>query len=210
MRSPLGKLALVCGAAAAAFALATAPAMALVPTHWVVGPNSPENFTAKSTNVVLSINGIDMTCTYSDAAGSLASATGNPAAVGTINPVHFGKTGEPCTSFLGTVNTVANTPWTLNVTNYTASTGVSQGYISGVNARVSVATCAFTVTGTAHGTYTNSTGDLKVAATPTELTVSAPTAGCAGVVSTGDHPSFNGDYYAVVTGTTTHPTIVGS
>ncbi|MFE9401290.1 hypothetical protein ACFYNY_05895 [Streptomyces sp. NPDC006530] len=210
MRSTLGKLALICGAATAAFTLATAPALAAAPTHWVVGPNSPENFSAKSSNVVLSINGIDMTCTYSDAGGSLHSATGNPAAVGTINPVHFGRTGEPCTSFLGAVDTVANTPWTLNVTGYNTATGVSQGYISGVNARVTVSTCAFTVTGTAHGTYTNSTGDLAVAANPTELTVSAPTAGCAGVVSAGDHPSFNGDYYAVVSGTSTHPTIVGS
>ncbi|MEU3369020.1 hypothetical protein ACFYM2_05785 [Streptomyces sp. NPDC006711] len=210
MRSTLGKIALVCGAASAAFALATAPALAASPTHWVIGPNSPESFTATSSDVVLSINGIDMTCTYADAGGSLRSATGNPAAVGSINPAHFGSSSEPCTSFLGTVDTVANTPWTLNVTDYNAGTGVSQGYISGVNARVSVATCAFTVTGTAHGTYTNSTGDLAVAANPTELTVSAPTAGCAGVVSAGDHPSFNGDYYAVVSGTRTHPTIVGS
>ncbi|MFG2717776.1 hypothetical protein ACGFW5_05640 [Streptomyces sp. NPDC048416] len=210
MRNALGKLALVCGAATAAFALATAPALAASPTAWVVGPNSPESFTAVSSDVVLSINGIDMTCTYADAGGALHSATGNPAAVGSIDPAHFGRSGEPCTSFLGAVDTVANTPWTLNVTDFDAGTGVSQGYISGVNARVSVATCAFTVTGTAHGTYTNSTGDLAVAADPTELTVSAPTAGCAGVVSAGDHPSFNGDYYAVVSGTSTHPTIVGS
>lgn len=142
--------------------------------------------------------------------GTLQSATGNPAAVGSIDPVHFGRSGEPCTSFLGAVDTVANTPWTLNVTDYDAGSGVSQGYISGVNARVTVATCAFSVTGTAHGTYTNSTGDLAIAANPTELTVSDPTAGCSGVVAAGDHPSFNGDYFAVVGGTSTHPTIVGS
>ena len=210
MRSTFGKVALVCGAATAAFALATAPAMAASPTNWVIGPNSPESFTATSSNVVLSINGIDMTCTYSDAGGTFQSATGNPAAVGSIDPVHFGRSGEPCTSFLGAVDTVANTPWTLNVTDYDAGSGVSQGYISGVNARVTVATCAFTVTGTAHGTYTNSTGDLAIAANPTELTVSDADGGLSGVVSAGDHPSFNGDYYAVVSGTSTHPTIVGS
>ncbi|MFI6689005.1 hypothetical protein [Streptomyces sp. NPDC050485] len=210
MRNALGKLALVCGAATAAFALATAPAMAASPTNWVVGPNSPESFTATSTNVVLSINGIDMTCTYADAGGTLQSATGNPAAVGSIDPAHFGRTGESCTSFLGAVDTVANTPWTLNATDYDAGSGVTQSYISGINARVSVATCAFTVTGTAHGTYTNSTGDLAISATPTELTVSDPTAGCSGVVSAGDHPSFNGDYFAVVSGTSTAPTITGS
>ncbi|CAM5417093.1 hypothetical protein STANM309S_02600 [Streptomyces tanashiensis] len=98
MNKPIRKLAVVAGAASAAFALAAAPASAVPSTVWTVNP-TPASFTAaNSGNVVLSVNGIAMTCTKSTASGTMASATGNPATVASISAIAFGAAGAPCTS----------------------------------------------------------------------------------------------------------------
>ncbi|MER7201128.1 hypothetical protein CG723_04840 [Streptomyces sp. CB01635] len=214
MKSPLKKTALVVAAAGAALGLAAAPSSA-ASTNWAVGPNSPETVTATSSNVLLGVNGIDMTCTYADATAALQSATGNPAQVGTIAPANFGRSGEPCTSILGNVTTTTTTPWRLWVEgDYDAATGTSPGFIDNIKATVTVATCSFDVTGTAHGSYKNggtgTAGKLTVATNATELTTSNVSAGCAGIISNGDHPSFNGVYDVVVSGTSNGATIVGS
>jgi hypothetical protein len=214
VKAHLRKSALVLAAAGAALGLAAAPSSA-ASTNWVVGPNSPEDVTATTTSVVLGVNGIDMTCTYADAGAHLQSATGNPAQVGTIAPVNFGRSGEPCTSILGNVSTSTTTPWRLWVEgDYDSANGVSQGYIDQIQANVSVAGCAFDVTGTAHGNFKNggpgTPGKLTVATTATELTVANASVGCAGLVSNGDHPSFNAVYDVVVNGTSDGPTIQGS
>ncbi|MFF4170612.1 hypothetical protein [Streptomyces sp. NPDC001744] len=202
-------LAVVAGAASAAFALAVSPASAVASTVWTVTP-SPANITAvNSGNIVLSVNGLAMTCTQSTAAATLQSATGNPATVGTINSIAFGAAGAPCTSLLGNVTTVATTPWTIVAQDYTASTGVTKGYVGNVDAKVTVGACNFRVTGKASGTYTNSTGKLAIASTAGELTVVSAT-NCGTAIPVGAKPTFKGDYLAKVSGTSTIPKIVGS
>ncbi|MER8036317.1 hypothetical protein [Streptomyces hydrogenans] len=209
MKKPIRNLAVVAGAASAAFALAVSPASAVASTVWTVTP-SPANFTAlNSGNIVLSVNGIAMTCTKSNAGGTMQSATGNPATVGSISTMVFGAPGVPCTSVLGTVVATPTLPWAVKVFDYTAATGVSKGYIDNVDATVTAGACNFRVTGKASGTYTNSTGKLAVSSTAGELTVVSAT-NCGGAVPVGAKPTFKGDYLVKVGGTTTIPKIVGS
>ncbi|RSS36512.1 hypothetical protein [Streptomyces sp. WAC08241] len=193
MKKPIRKLAVVAGGASAAFALAVSPASAVPSTVWTVTP-SPASITAvNSGNIVLSVNGIAMTCTKSNGAGTGQSTTGNPATVGTINSIAFGATGAPCTSLLGNVTTVATTPWTIVAQDYTAATGVTKGYIGNVDAKVTVGACVFRVTGKASGTYTNSTGALAVNSLAGELTVVSAT-NCGSAVPVGAKPTFKGTY----------------
>ncbi|MFF0429018.1 hypothetical protein ACFYUJ_32075 [Streptomyces sp. NPDC004520] len=207
MKKSLRNLAVVAGGASAAFALAVSPASAVASTVWTVSP-SPASITAvNSGNVVLSVNGIAMTCTKSNGAGVGQSATGNPATIGNINSMAFGATGAPCTSVLGNVNATAVTPWTIVAQDYTAATGVTKGYVGNVKANVSVGACNFTVTGQASGTYTNSTGALAVNSVAGELTV-VSSSGCGAAVPVGAKPTFKGTYLFKVG--TTIPTIVGS
>ncbi len=212
MRNALRKAAVTAAGASAAIALATAPALA-APTTWTVGPNSPETFSALSTNTVLDLNGIPLTCPTATAGGNLFSATGNPAHVGDIASAGFGSEADPCTSPVGPVEPVADTDpaWQLQAAEYDAATGTTTGYLSGINASLSVLTCTFDVTGEVNATYTNSTGVLSVSNTDRQLTVVNASAGCAGIAADGDHPTFNGDYTVVTpAGGTAHPTLVGT
>ncbi|MFE5832032.1 hypothetical protein ACFQ8W_17495 [Streptomyces sp. NPDC056508] len=193
MKKPIRKLAVVAGGASAALALTVSPATAVPSTVWTVTP-SPASITAvNSGNIVLSVNGIAMTCTKSNGAGTGQSTTGNPATVGNITSIAFGATGAPCTSLLGNVTTVATTPWTIVAQDYTAGTGVTKGHVGNVDAKVTVGACVFRVTGKASGTYTNSTGALAVNSLAGELTVVSAT-NCGSAVPVGAKPTFKGTY----------------
>ncbi|MFJ7129135.1 hypothetical protein [Streptomyces sp. NPDC098101] len=207
MKKSIRNLAVAAGGASAALALTVSPASAVPSTVWTVTP-SPASITAvNSGNIVLSVNGIAMTCTKSNGAGTGQSTTGNPATVGTINSIAFGATGAPCTSLLGNVTTVATTPWTIVAQDYTAGTGVTKGHVGNVDAKVTVGACVFRVTGKASGTYTNSTGALAVNSLAGELTVVSAT-NCGSAVPVGAKPTFKGTY--LFKAGSVIPTIVGS
>ncbi|MET7509413.1 hypothetical protein [Streptomyces albidoflavus] len=209
MQKSLRKIALVAGAATAAIGLTAGTASAVPSTVWTVTP-SPANFTAtNSGNIVLSVNGVPMTCTTSGASGTMQSATGNPATVANINAINFGASGSPCTSVLGNVVTVAVVPWTVVAVDYNAATGVTTGHVGNVDANVTVGACKFRVTGKASGTYTNSTGALAVNSVSGDLTVVSAT-NCGAAVPVGAKPTFKGTYLVKQTGTSVIPTIVGS
>ncbi|MGW9378710.1 hypothetical protein ACWHAO_11840 [Streptomyces albidoflavus] len=209
MQKSLRKTALVAGAATAAIGLAAGSASAVPSTVWTVTP-SPANFTAtNSGNIVLTVNGIPMTCTTSGASGTMQSATGNPATVANINAINFGASGSPCTSVLGNVTTVATVPWTVMAADYNSTTGVTTGYVGNVDATVKVGACTFRVTGKASGTYTNSTGALAVNSAANDLTVVSATS-CGAAVPVGAKPTFKGTYLVKQTGTNVIPKIVGS
>ncbi|QKW00334.1 hypothetical protein [Streptomyces sp. NA02536] len=206
MKKNTRRFAVVAGAAAAAFGLAVAPASAVPSTVWTVTPSGAYTAT-NSGNIVLTAT-IPMTCTTSGASGSMASTTGNPATVATINAINFGTAASPCTSVLGNVTTVAVTPWTVVAQDYTAATGVTKGHIGNVKANVTAGACKFTVTGKASATYTNSTGVLAVSSVSGELVVSSPV-NCGTVVTTATKPIFKGNY-AIKASNGSIPTIVGS
>ncbi|MEV5886435.1 hypothetical protein AB0L74_27640 [Streptomyces sp. NPDC052020] len=208
MKTTLTRFAVVAGAGTAAFAMAVAPASAVPSTVWTVTP-SPTGFSAvNSGNIVLTAN-IPMTCTTSSASGTMASATGNPAAVASITAINFGTSSSPCTSVLGNVTTVPTTPWAVVAQDYNASTGVTTGYVNNVKAKVTAGACVFNVQGKATATYTNATGILAVASVSGELVVTSAS-GCGTVVTTATKPTFKGNYAVKVSGTTTIPKIVGS
>ncbi|MEU6932474.1 hypothetical protein [Streptomyces sp. NPDC046385] len=207
MKKSIRNLAVVAGGASAALALAISPASAVPSTVWTVSPSPASITAANSGNVVLTVNGIAMTCTKSNGAGSGASTTGNPATVGTITSMAFGATGAPCTSVLGPVTAVPVTPWTIVAQDYTAATGVTKGYVGNVDANVSVGACNFRVTGKATSTYTNSTGALAVNSLAGDLTV-VSSSGCGSAVPVGAKPTFKGTYLFKTSAGI--PTIVGS
>ncbi|MQS38744.1 hypothetical protein [Streptomyces katsurahamanus] len=213
MRNPLAKAALTATAAAAALALAGAPALA-APTVWTVGPNSPQTFSALSTNTVLNLNGIPLTCPTATAGGTMFSATGNPGHIANISSAAFGSSANPCTSPVGPVQPIADTtpPWQLKGTAYNATTGTTTGFISGINASLTVLTCTFDVIGEVNATYRNSTGVLTVSNNATrQLTVANASAGCAGIAANGDHPTFNASYrVSTPAGGSGRPTVVGT
>ncbi|RPK84464.1 hypothetical protein EES45_04235 [Streptomyces sp. ADI97-07] len=209
VRNSLRKLAVAAGAATAAVALAAPAATAGVAApQWVVGPNSPETFSASATGVVLNLNGIPMTCSSSAAQGSLASAAGSTnVTVGTIAPLTF----SGCTSPFGAVSPVTDTTpaWQLKANTQVAGSGVTNGAITGVDATLTVLTCTFRVTGSVVATYTNSTGKLAVSNNATyKLTVVSVSPGCAGIAAIGNNPTFTASYGAVTPiGGTVKPSI---
>ncbi|MFG3245517.1 hypothetical protein [Streptomyces sp. NPDC048187] len=208
MKKSMRRSALVVCAAASALGLAAVPSSAVPSTVWTVNP-SPASFQATNVgNIVLTAT-IPMTCTVSNAAGTMASATGNPGDVADITTMNFGASGSPCTSVLGNVTTTSVTPWDVIAQDYTASTGVTKGYVGNVKANVTAGACKFTVTGKASGTYTNSTGILAINSTAGELVVTNPV-NCGSIVTTATKPTFKGNYAVKKAGTSVIPTIVGS
>ncbi|MFE9177733.1 hypothetical protein ACFYN5_15925 [Streptomyces sp. NPDC007126] len=208
MKKSIRRSALVVCAAASALGLAAAPSSAAPSTVWTVTP-SPANFQATNVgNIVLTAT-IPMTCTVSNAAGTMASTTGNPGDVADITTMNFGASGSPCTSVLGNVTTTSVTPWDVVAVDYDAATGVTKGYVGNVKANVTAGACKFTVTGKASGTYTNSTGVLAISSTAGELVVSNPV-NCGAIVTTATKPTFKGNYAVKVAGSSVIPTIVGS
>ncbi|MFJ6072584.1 hypothetical protein ACIQFU_17315 [Streptomyces sp. NPDC093065] len=208
MKKNLRRSALVVCAAASALGLAAGPSSAAPSTVWTVSP-SPASFTAVNVgNIVLTAT-IPMTCTVSNAAGTMASTTGNPGDVADINTMNFGASGSPCTSVLGNVTTTSVVPWDVVAVDYNAATGVTTGYVGNVEANVTAGACKFTVTGKASGTYTNSTGVLAINSTAGELTVSNPV-NCGAIVTTATKPTFKGNYAVTEASTGAIPTIVGS
>jgi len=185
------RVAFLGAAVAAAFAAGIAPALAATPTTWTVSPGG--SYTATSTNVAVDDNGLTGTCD-GKAAGTLASTTGNPGNVGTINnPSGSSTIFTNCTGVLGPMTITTTTPWKLEATGY--SSGTTTGYVDGVNAAVSIPNfaCTFTVTGTANAKYVNSSGTLSLTGTGT-LKVSGASSGCTGLISNGDNPSITGDF----------------
>ncbi|MGW4020425.1 hypothetical protein [Streptomyces sp. NPDC005009] len=208
MKKNTRRSAIVVCAAASALGLAAGPSSAVPSTVWTVTP-SPASFQAVNVgNIVLTAT-IPMTCTTSNAAGVMNSATGNPGDVADINTMNFGAAGSPCTSVLGNVTTTSITPWDVVAEDYNAATGVTTGYVGDITANVTAGACKFTVTGEASATYTNSTGVLAVNSVAGELKVSNPV-NCGAIVTVNTKPTFKGNYAVKVAGTNVIPTIVGS
>ncbi|MFD8206677.1 hypothetical protein ACFV2S_09775 [Streptomyces sp. NPDC059695] len=209
MKKPTAKLATAAGAAAASAVLAAVPATASPSTVWTVS-GSPAAVSATGTgHVTLVLNGFIMTCSKSTASGTLRSATGNPAAVGSLTSVVFGAPGTPCTSVLGSPSMPASAPWSVVAHDYGASTSTTTGHLGGVDFRTTLGACVFRVRGDASVTYANATGKLAVASTDGELTV-VESVNCGDLAPLGARPTLRGDYLVRAAGTGSVPTVVGS
>lgn len=197
--------------AAAMIGLATAPALASAPaaakaTKLTAKVSGGGSYTAKAAKTTLSDHGINVTCNAkgktpgSSASGVIPNGTksGNsPLQVGTATKLAFNN----CTGPLGHVKTkIMALPYKVSVDSKTNSKGQTDGLISGVKVHVTMTGCAFNVTGSAPGFYTNGKHTLTMSpklpiktSTKAKLTVSGVQQ-CAGVVKNGDHPTFSATF----------------
>ena len=198
MRKRIGKILMMGTAAALVIGFSASSALAATLTVKVTNGGT---YTASATSTVLTDNGVSVTCTGSTASGSIPTKTYTSATV----PVKVGTTAKlaftGCTGPLGAVTvTVNRLPYSVNVDSKTNTKGQTDGFIGGVNTKVSMTGCSFNVTGSAPGFYTNSTHKLTLTpALPTkplktaQLTISGVN-GCAGLVNNGDHPTYKSTY----------------
>jgi hypothetical protein len=201
------KTALVGIAASGAAVALAATAFAAVPTYKITAGTKTTGtiaYTGKATgtsaNPAIHFNdktrNVETTCVSATASGSMnlgAHVSGTAAG-------NIGKTTwTTCKGPLGTTITTKQVgTWTLNGVARPSSTGVTKVFIGNVKANVSISLpgCTFTVTGSADGTYTNSTGALKLAPRAgSGHTLKASHVGsCAGQVQNGDVLVFMGTY----------------
>jgi hypothetical protein len=203
-KGALRTLALLTGTTATVVGLGAASALAATPlTVKVSGGGS---YVAKAAKTVLTDGHVSVTCSAkgstagSQASGTIASGThkgASPVDIGPASKLAFNN----CTGPLGKVSTkIESLPYKVNVDSTTNSKGNTDGLISGVKVAVKMIGCAFTVTGSAPGYYSNSKHTLNMtpklptkAGTSAKLTVSGVN-GCAGLVKNGDHPTYVSTY----------------
>jgi hypothetical protein len=196
MRKPLVRTIVAVAAAVAATALGSGVASATVitPGTWTVSPSGAIAAAAGTTTLVAP--NATLTCSSSTVSGTaVASATGSPATLASLPAgASTGVKFNGCTGPFGFTFTVTqNGTWLLRGSTYDNVSGVTTGSITSVNARLSGPFCTATVTGTVNATYTNSTKVLQT--TTSNLTVTS-VSGCLGLLSVGQHPTFNGSYTA--------------
>lgn len=189
---------IVATSAAAALALGfTAMSASAEQQEWIVDPGGVYEATAGTTVLTNTANGVQLTCTGSDANGVLeSSASGTPAQLGTIENITF----DDCSGPLGLTFEVVpggDEDWTINGESY--ADGVTTGYIGGVVATLTGTGCEATVEGEAPGTYDNATDTLAPApieGSVHELVVTSVDSGanCFGLISEGDTVTFEASY----------------
>src|SRR5216683_2955818 len=159
-------LLLVAATAGAVVGLSAAPAMAA--TTLTVKVANGGTYTATASKTVLTDGMVSVTCTStsttpaSKGSGTVATATHtgtSPVKIGTVAKLSFNH----CASLTGVVHTTVNAlPYSIKVDSTTNSSGQTDGMITGVKVHVTTTGCAFDVTGSAPGFYTNSTHTLTM------------------------------------------------
>jgi len=154
MRKSIARILVTSVAAAAVIALSATAAFA-APT-FSISPGG--KYTAKASKTILTDNnsGAKLTCSSATAKGKLKVGKGlSGKGIGTVTASAF----KSCKGPLGLVVKVKQVgTWSLNLTKYSSKTGVSTGYLSKIDAKLSATGCAATVTGSADATFKNSTG----------------------------------------------------
>jgi hypothetical protein len=185
-------------ATAAVIGMSAAPALAA--TTWSVSPGGAITGKSGTTTLKDTTTGNSLSCKSSTTKATLKKGTGLAGAgLGSITSVTFAT----CTGPLGLTFTVKSNdlPWKLNAVSYNATTGVTTGTITGIDATLTGPSCTATVDGTGagkhngmvKGTYNNSTGKLAVLATGGNLHIYNVT-GCAGLINSGDASQFTATY----------------
>jgi hypothetical protein len=198
MRKHLTKVLLGGGVAALAIGIGATTAMAVIATTWTITPGGAVTGSAGQTKLTDKNNGQVLTCASSATAANLKKGSGQTNPIGKITSATFTKcTGPGGLVFTVTTSASTTTPWKLNGSTF--SSGVTHGSITGIKASLSGSGCSATVGGTTAtsagkvtGTYSNSTGILKVSGG--NLHVWNVAAGCLGLINTGDATTFTGNY----------------
>jgi hypothetical protein len=196
-RRVLGLLA--AGAMAAAFAVVGAtPAYALT---WTASPGGAVTGNAGTTVLTDTSTGTQLTCASSRVTANVNPTDADGIQIATINTVSF----TTCRGPAGITFTVsATTPWHLNANSYNPGTGVTNGTVTNIRARLSGFLCSATVTGSVSGTFTNSTDVLQILTSGSTLVISS-VSGCFGLIRNGDGATFSGAYTITPGQTITSP-----
>lgn len=181
--------------------VAAAPAMATGSSYTVaVGGSSAagtHNITAASTgSLSFAVPTLSMGCTSaavpSSPASTVASGTG-VVDIASINKINF----SGCTGPGGALTVTTSGSWKLHGTSAasTAPSDVVSGHVENITAVVANPVCRFTVTGSANGSFDESTQQLNVNETgfTGNLKVSNVT-GCLGQVQNGQSANFSGNF----------------
>ena len=199
MRKHLSKVLLSGGVAALALGIGATTAMAATATTWTVTPGGAVTGSAGKTTLKDTNTSQVLTCASSATQATLKKGSGlSGTALGSITSATFTTCKGPGgLAFTVTTSASTTTPWKLNASSF--SGGVTHGTITGIKASLSGSGCSATVggttatsTGKVTGTYTNSTGILKVSGG--NLHVWNVSAGCLGLINTGDASTFTGSY----------------
>ncbi len=184
------------GAVVLAATLAAAPALAA--TTWTIQPGgaitatSSGRFTLKDAT-----NGVVLGCLSATASGTLKHGSGLPGSrAGSLSAVGLTRCTGPGISDSDVILTLQATdlPWHVNLSSYDAATSVATGTVSHLQIMMSFHGCTAVVdgkSGTASDgwvpfTYTDSTGRLTLLATGGNLHFWNVSAGCLGLVDSGD------------------------
>lgn len=199
IRKRLSRRMLITGGASAVMVGLTAGVALAVAITFTIKPGGAITAKAGTTTLKDTNTGSVLTCTSSSSSGTLKSGSGiSGTNLGSISKLSFSN----CTGPLGLTFTVTNKhfPWKLSGTSYNATSGVTTGFISGIESQLTGPSCSAFVAGptaTTPGkvkvTYTNGTGKLKVLPTGGTLHV-WNVSGCAGLINSGNASQFSGTY----------------
>lgn len=196
------RAAIVVTAASAALGMAVTSASAGTTSTWSATPNGA--YTAHAAYPTLDVPFANLECDSSDvSSGTVNASSSTGANMATIGNISFTN----CT--VGGLDfdvTMTATPWTINVTGVNSSNANRvNGNVTGISAHIEGFACSADFTGKVYGYYDNSTGDLVIDGSGTELVAS--NADCLGLVNDDDVASFNASYHVKVTSTGTSPVI---
>lgn len=197
-------------------ALAAAPAFATASTwtvtnggHYTALNNTGQDVFTDTTPA----SSPTITCPVSDVkgAGSVPNVVSKPNgnSIGTITEYSLGFTGgHSCNGPFGLTFawTGKSFPWHLNASTSSPSTGVVHGTITGIHLHgggLGIVSCDFSMTGTAHDTYTNATGVLSISRASLHVT---NVTGCGGLINSSDNATISGPI-TVTNGAGSHPQI---
>jgi len=199
MRKHLTKVLLSGGVAALALGVGATTAMAVTATTYTVKPGGAVTGKAGATTLKDTKTGTVLKCASSATKATLKKGSGlSGSGLGSITSVTFTSCKGPGgLAFTAKTSASSAHPWKLNASSF--KSGVTHGSITGITASISGSGCTATVAGTTAsskgtttGTYTNSTHILKVSGG--NLHVFNVSAGCLGLINTGDPSTFTGSY----------------
>jgi hypothetical protein len=192
---------LAAGGAAALVAALGVPAALAAPTlkTWTVAPGGSAQATSGKITLEDTTTGSELPCSSSTASGTLKSGSGLAGTgIGKITSVTFKGPGSggACAGPGGLLFTLraGGLPWHVNLFSYGAAKGVARGTLTHIHLTMSGNGCTAMIDGTATTAddgrvtfgYTDSTGQLKLLTTNSTLHFYDVSAGCLGLVNSGD------------------------
>ncbi|MEU2246506.1 hypothetical protein [Streptomyces sp. NPDC019224] len=196
------RAAIIVTAGAAALGMAVTSASAGTTSSWSATPSGA--YTAHADGPTLNVPFANLECDSSDVStGTVNASSATGANMATIGAIGF----TDCT--VGGLDfdvTMTATPWTINVTGVDpANSNRVKGNVTGISAHIEGFSCSADFTGKVYGYFDNSTGDLVIDGSGTDLVAS--NADCLGLINDDDVASFNASYHVKVTSTGTSPVI---